>query len=189
MRKGRCRVCRRENEVVLLLLGVPPFVPGCTRRLALGDELPILCGRLGTKVADHGSPFAVAPDVADVEIVEVAGETWEVGYAGELVGARVGRLAGVAEGVEMDAAVGVEELGGNIETGEGVCVGRRVDLGDAVASGSQGGDGGGNCALNRGCRRNDACDVNIQYIIKGNKIIPSFNIKPTRSFLPLASFR
>jgi hypothetical protein len=56
-----------------------------------------------------------------------------MGDAGELVCAWVGGFEGAEVGFEVVAAVGVEELGGEVEACEGVCGGRGCDLGDCVA--------------------------------------------------------
>jgi hypothetical protein len=79
-----------------------------------------------------------------------------MGDAGELVGAWVGGLEAAKVGFKVVAAVGVEELGGEVEAGEGVGGGGRCDFGDGVAGCLEGGDGGGEGALDGGGRRDDA---------------------------------
>jgi hypothetical protein len=112
VRESRCGVDGAQDEVVLLGLGVPPSVPGGAEGLAAGDELPLLgCGFV-FKAADQRGPFAIALDVADVEVVEVAEGTGQFSDAGQLFSARVGRFEAVAVRVEGGAAVGVEQLRG-----------------------------------------------------------------------------
>lgn len=100
-------------------------MPGCAKQFALPYQGPLLCGRLGGKVPDECGPTDVALDVSDVKVVEVAEGAREVGDGGELGGAGVGGFEGVEDGVEGGAAVGVEELGGEDETGPGVRGGGR----------------------------------------------------------------
>lgn len=79
-----------------------------------------------------------------------------MGDAGELVGAWVGGLEAAKVGFKVVAAVGVEELGGEVEAGEGVGGGGGCDFGDGVTGCLEGGDGGGEGALDGGGRRDDA---------------------------------
>ncbi len=79
-----------------------------------------------------------------------------MGDAGELVGAWVGGFEAAQVGFKVVAPVGVEELGGEVETGERVGGGRWCDFGDGVAGCLEGGDCGGKRALDGGGRRDDA---------------------------------
>lgn len=52
----------------------------------------------------------------------------------ELIGTGVRGLEAAQRLVEMVAAVGIEKLRSQVEAGQGVCTGRRSDLGDTMAS-------------------------------------------------------
>lgn len=152
--RGR-RVHWTKNKIKLLRLGIPPLMPGRAEGFAGCDQWPELGGGFGPEIFDQACEDGVAFDVADVEVVEPAQGTREVGYAAELVGAWVGGFEAPELGLEVVAAVGVEELGGEIEASEGVGVAWGSNFGDGVAGLGECGDGGAKGALDGWCWRDD----------------------------------
>lgn len=122
-------------------------MPGGTVCLTLVDELPVLRSGLWAEGLDQGGPFHIALDVPDVEVVEITEGTGEVGNSGELVSTWVGRLEAVEEGIKCGTAVRVEQLGSEVEAGEGVSSGWRCDLSHSVTGCSESGDCGREGAL------------------------------------------
>lgn len=186
MGKSRGSVDRGEDEVELLGFGIPPGVPGRPGGFTLRDELPLIDPGLLAEVADHRGPLGVSADVADIQVVEVAEEAGETSNSGELGSTRVRGLAGVAEGVEGDTAVGVQELRCEIEAGERIRRRGRTDFRDDVPGSGQGGNGGRDRASDSRSGRDDAWTISLGWE-RQCATLPSLVIKPIRSFLPWTS--
>lgn len=156
VRERRRRVHGTQDEIVLLGLGIPPLMPGRAEGFASCDQRPEFGGRFGTEVFDQRCEDGVAFDVAHVEVVEPAERAGEVGHAAELVGAWVGGFEAPQVGFEVVAAIGVEELRGEIQPGEGGGVGRGCDFGHGVAGLGECRDGGVEGTFDGWCWGDDA---------------------------------
>jgi hypothetical protein len=107
MRESWGCIHRAEDEIVTLLFGVPPIMPGFAEGFSLRDEFPLLCRGFGTEISKQESPYGIAPYVSDVQVVEIAKRTTEKCVGRHLRGARIRRFSGPEVRVESYATVRV----------------------------------------------------------------------------------
>ena len=114
VRDGRRGVGRSQDKVQLVLF--PEVKPLALIHFTLSNQLPVLVGRLGVPVAQQAGPQRILSDIAHPQIVEVFDGTGQVKVEAHLGGAAVVPFAGTHErGGSLDA-IGIQQLGGQLET-------------------------------------------------------------------------